>query len=89
MTLNITQTTQFKRDLKRLKKQGKDLTKLFEIITLLSEEEVLPNNHFDHNLTGNWRGYRECHINPDWLLIYRADDLELYLARSGSHSDFE
>ncbi len=87
MLLNITQTTQFKRDLKKLKKQGKDLSKLLEIITLLSKEDSLPANHFDHNLTGNWQGYRECHISPDWLLIYQTDSVELYLARSGSHSD--
>jgi mRNA interferase YafQ len=87
VTLNINQTTQFKRDIKKLRKQGKNLSELLEIIKLLADEQPLPTQYRDHNLTGNWQKYRECHIRPDWLLIYQIDGTELYLARSGSHSE--
>jgi len=87
VTFDIYQTTQFRRDTRKLKRQGKDLSRLMLIIELLVEGQDLPENNRDHILTGNWSGYRECHIRPDWLLIYKIDEKTLTLERSGSHSD--
>lgn len=87
MTLEIYQTTQFRRDLRKLKRQGKNLAQLLTVIELLAEEQELPANFRDHTLIGNWNGYSECHIRPDWLLIYQIDGSSLTLERSGSHSD--
>ena len=80
-------TSQFKKDLKLAKKQNKDLGKLFEVIDILANGETLDAKYKDHSLTGNYRGTRECHIEPDWLLIYeiRGDVLVLMLYRLGSH----
>ena len=82
-------TSQFKKDLKLAKKQNKDLGKLFEVIDILANGETLDAKYKDHSLTGNYRGTRECHIEPDWLLIYeiRGDVLVLMLYRLGSHSE--
>jgi len=85
--LNPVRSSQFKKDLKKAKRQGKDLNLLQSVIITLANEETLEERFRDHDLTGNWRGYRECHINPDWLLIYKADGDELKLARLGSHSE--
>jgi mRNA interferase YafQ len=79
--------TQFKRDVKRLKKQRKDFEKLKTIIRLLLEGERLPPENRDHRLKGTLKDCRECHIEPDWLLIYRIDGSELCLVRTGSHAD--
>lgn len=87
MTSKISQTTAFKKDLKRQKKRGKDLNKLQELVKLLIAEELLEEKYRDHSLTGNWADSRDCHIAPDWLLIYRIADSTLYLERTGSHSD--
>lgn len=89
MKYDITFSTQFKRDLKLIRKQGKDENKLKKVIELLANDEPLPQKYKDHNLTGNYADCRECHIEPDWLLIYEIieDDLILYLTRTGSHSD--
>ena len=89
MKYDITFSTQFKRDLKLILKQGKDENKLKKVIELLANGEPLPQKYKDHNLTGNYADCRECHIEPDWLLIYEIieDDLILYLTRTGSHSD--
>ena len=57
------------------------------MVTLLSEKQLLPMRYRDHALTGNWRGHRDCHIQPDWLLIYKIDDENLILERTGTHSD--
>lgn len=85
----IIPTTQFKKDLKLIKKQGKDVTELNKVINSLAAGETLPEKYRDHLLSGNWRNHRECHIAPDWLLIYKIDNnvLVLTLARTGSHSD--
>ncbi|MFM2178149.1 MAG: hypothetical protein RL015_2247 [Verrucomicrobiota bacterium] len=83
----IFQTSQFKKDLKRIKKRGKDLTKLKEIVSVIANGEVLEERHRDHSLSGNWSGSRDCHIEPDWILIYRVNDENLFLERTGSHSD--
>lgn len=84
-------TTKFKRDLKKAKKQGKNLKELESIISNLQKNIPLDPKHVDHSLSSNWQGCRECHINPDWLLIYRLGkdgDLELLeLVRLGSHSE--
>jgi mRNA interferase YafQ len=87
MTSKVSQTTAFKKDLKRQKKRGKDLNKLQELVKLLIAEEPLEEKYRDHSLTGNWADSRDCHIEPDWLLIYRIADSTLYLERTGSHSD--
>lgn len=83
----LSQTKQFLRDIKRQKKRGKDLTKLKNVVSLLAEGKALPNNYKDHPLHGNWIGSRDCHIEPDWILIYTTDDNFLHLERTGSHSD--
>ncbi|WP_341439970.1 type II toxin-antitoxin system YafQ family toxin [Eubacterium pyruvativorans] len=82
-------TSQFKKDLKLAKKQRKSLDKLFEVIDILSNGNPLDAKYHDHELTGNYKGTRECHIEPDWLLIYelRDDVLVLMLYRLGSHSE--
>lgn len=83
----IFQTSQFKKDLKRTKKRGKDLQKLKQIIEWVISGNPLPEKYRDHALTGNWSGSRDCHIEPDWILIYRINDNSLYLERTGTHSD--
>lgn len=79
--------SQFRRDLRKAQRQGKDLELLKTIIQTLAEETPLEDRYRDHELTGTWRGYRECHLNPDWLLIYKVDGKELKLARIGRHSE--
>jgi mRNA interferase YafQ len=78
---------QFRRDVKRQEKRGKDLGKLRELLRLLLSGNELPASYRDHPLKGDWRGFRDAHIEPDWLLIYRIAGDELQLARTGSHSD--
>ena len=82
-------TTQFKKDYKLAMKRGLDIWLLEDVIAILSMGLPLPEKNRDHALTGNWAGYRECHVLPDWLLVYRIDDdvLVLTLSRTGSHSD--
>lgn len=89
MTYEVKFTSQFKKDLKKAKKQHKDLNKLFDIVNILAEGKVLPERYKDHNLSGNYKNCRECHIDPDWLLIYEYIDdvLVLSLTRIGSHAD--
>ena len=79
--------SRFKKDVKRLQKRGKDMEKLKSVIDKLLENQKLEPRYKDHALTGNWNGYRDCHIEPDWLLIYKISENHLYLVRSGSHSD--
>ena len=78
-----------KKDIKKAQKQGKNLDLLYEIIDELSEGKVLDPKYKDHKLTGKYEGYRECHVEPDLLLIYRIyeEQLILYLVRVGSHSE--
>lgn len=85
----IRPTTKFQKDLKRAKKRGFDLSLLTEILKKLAGGETLPVKNKDHALSGNYAGCRECHIAPDWLLIYEVDgnSLILYLILTGSHSD--
>jgi mRNA interferase YafQ len=77
----------FKKDIKRLQKRGKDMSKLKMVIEKLLENQELEPKYKDHALTGNWKEYRDCHIESDWLLIYKISETHLFLARSGSHSD--
>jgi len=85
--LNIHYTTQFKKDYKRIKKQNKNLSKLRVVIEKLAEGQGLESKYRDHQLSGNWHGHRDCHIEPDWVLIYKITDNDLYLERTGSHSE--
>jgi mRNA interferase YafQ len=78
---------QFRRDVKLAKKRCKDLTKLREVILLLIEGNPLPARCRDHPLVGDWKHHRDCHIEPDWLLLYKIDGDDLYLVRTGTHSD--
>ena len=80
-------TGQFRRDARRTQKRGKDMSKLREVLTLLIAAEPLPPRLKDHPLTGEWSGYRDCHIEPDWLLLYKIDGDDLILARTGAHAD--
>lgn len=82
-------TTLFKKDFKLAMKRGLNVELLENVIALLAMGEPLPAKNKDHALTGNWVGHRECHILPDWLLVYRIEDdvLVLTLARTGTHSD--
>ena len=86
---NIAATSRFKRDLKQLIKRGYRVSLLDEVIAQLASGEALPDKHRDHPLVGSYAGCRECHITPDWLLIYEInhDELLLYLTRTGTHSD--
>ena len=84
---SIRRDTQFKRDVKRLFKRGKDMNKLKEIIDGLVRVQELPARTRDHQLKGTLKDCRECHIEGDWLLIYRIEGSELCLIRTGSHSD--
>ena len=78
---------QFKRDLKRAKKRGKDMEKIKGPMQLLIEEKALPGLYGDHSIASNWKGCRELHIEPDWLLIYRIVGDVVRFERTGSHSD--
>ncbi|HEY5747222.1 MAG TPA: type II toxin-antitoxin system YafQ family toxin [Chryseolinea sp.] len=85
--MKVSQTSQFKKDIKRQKKRGKDLSKIKSVIDLLISGQSLLPKHRDHPLTGNWIGHRDCHVEPDWILIYRLLEDELRLERTGTHSD--
>jgi len=85
--LPIRPTSQFKKDFKKASKQGKNQGKLKQILEHLAVPEPLPAIDKDHKLKGEWRDHRECHIEPDWLLIYTITDFELRPARLGSHSE--
>lgn len=87
--LKIKFTTKFKKDNKLLKKRNYDLSLMDNVIELLANEKTLPAKYHDHALTGLYSGFRECHILPDWLLIYRIenDTLTLVLSRTGTHND--
>ncbi len=89
MRYRVKFTNQFKRDLKLAEKQGKDTERLFRVVERLANGETLEPKYRDHDLTGNYKGCRECHIAPDWLLVYEVveDVLVLMLYRTGSHSE--
>lgn len=87
--LKIVLSNQFKKDLKLAKKRGQNLEELKNIVNSLAHNEKLPEVYRDHSLIGDYRGFRECHIEPDWLLVYKIEksELELFLFRTGTHSD--
>lgn len=87
--LEVVLSNRFRRDLKRAVRRGCDPALLESVVNLLAARRPLPDANRDHALTGNWIGYRECHIQPDWLLIYKVSDSELVLLlmRTGTHSD--
>jgi mRNA interferase YafQ len=89
MKYEVKFTTQFKKDLKLAKKQNKDLDHLFEVVNILAEGGTLDARYRDHDLSGDYKGTRECHIEPDWLLVYEIRDevLVLMLYRLGTHSE--
>ena len=83
------ETARFRRDLRRMRRRGKDIGKIQAVVRLLANEEPLPERQRDHRLVGDWRHCRECHIEPDWLLIYQIDTerTTLTLVRTGTHAD--
>ena len=87
--LKIVPSNKFLKDLKVAKKRGLDLTLLKTVVDKLANQEELEPKYHDHALSGMYSDFRECHVKPDWLLIYCVDDdeLELFLFRNGSHSD--
>ncbi len=89
MKYTVKNTSAFKKDYKRAKRRGLDIAKLQRVVDLLANGESLPESLRDHALTGNWAHHRECHVAPDWLLIYQICEnvLVLELTRTGSHSD--
>jgi len=80
-------TSQFRRDVKLAEKRGKDMTKLRRVLQLLIDEEPLPERLRDHPLKGIWKTYRDLHIEPDWLLIYKVEQTTVLFARTGTHAD--
>ena len=87
--LEIVPSNQFRKDLKLARKRGLKIERLKEVVNILAEQKKLEDKYRDHGLSGEYKGFRECHIEPDWLLVYRIDKdvLELFLFRTGSHSD--
>ncbi len=83
----VSQTTQFSRDIKKMRKRGKDLTKLRSIVNSLACDKKLDLKHCDHALVGRWHLSRDCHIEPDWILIYTIHGNSLRLERTGTHND--
>lgn len=87
--LKVVLSNQFKRDLKIAQKRGLDIDLLTNVVNKLANKENLPPQNKDHNLIGEYAGYRECHVQPDWLLVYKIEksELLLFLFRTGTHSD--
>ncbi len=87
--LNVRYSAKFKKDFKAIIKRGYDISLFQDVLTLLREDIVLPEKYKDHALKGDYQGHRECHISPDWLLIYKKEEdmITLSLTRTGSHSD--
>lgn len=85
--LTLVRSSRFRKDVKRVKRRGKDMAKLRTVLTMLARQVALPPEYRDHALRGDWIGFRDLHIEPDWLLLYRIECNEVQLARSGTHSD--
>ncbi len=85
--MKLSQTSQFKKDIRQQIRQGKDRNKIVAVVELLLAGNPLPPQNHDHPLKGTWKGRRDCHIEPDWILIYRRTEDELRLERTGTHSD--
>jgi mRNA interferase YafQ len=78
---------QFKRDVKKAEKRGKQMHKLRSLLLLLIQGQPLPKAYLDHPLKGKWKGHRGAHIEPDWILVYRIGENDLHLTRTGTHAD--
>ena len=89
MKYEVIRTTRFRKELKKMLKRGADIAKLETVVTILASGEPLPPQYHDHALSGDMEGTRDCHITPDWLLIYRINGnvLTLTLTRTGTHAD--
>ena len=85
--MRLSQTSQFKRDIRQQIERGKNPGKINRAVEILLAGEPLPERYQDHPLRGGWKGRRDCHLEPDWILIYRLTDAELRLERTGSHSE--
>ncbi len=85
--MRLSQTNQFKKDINRALKRGKDFSKLKAVVDLFLADKPLPQKNRDHQLGGNWAGHRDCHIEPDWILIYKILEDDIRLERTGTHSD--
>jgi mRNA interferase YafQ len=87
----VRRTSAFKKDLKRLIRQRKDLAEMYEVVDELAAGKALDAKYLDHSLTGNWKGFRDCHIAPDWVLLYKLEKhiLTLTLTRTGTHAELE
>jgi mRNA interferase YafQ len=85
--LNVVFKSRFKKDLKKLKSAKRDEDELLAVIELLAKEQPLAERFHDHALSGNYANHRECHVRPDWLLVYQIEGSELILVRTGSHSE--
>jgi mRNA interferase YafQ len=85
--LRLRPTKAFDRDLKRLRKRGANMARLHDVIEWIRQGRGLEARHREHPLAGDWRGWRECHVEPNWVLIYKATETELILGRTGTHSD--
>jgi len=83
----LQQTTKFEKDLARMKRRGVDLRIIQQVVLALIQDEPLSVKHRDHPLSGNWSAHRECHLSPDWLLIYQSTPDFVRLERTGTHSD--
>jgi len=85
----VKETNQFKKDYRLAKRRGENIQLLKDIIIQLANDRQLPEKNRDHALTGEWKGFRECHVTPDWLLVYKKENdiLVLTLTRLGTHSD--
>ena len=87
MALAVLTTTAFEKDLRRTRKQGKNIDKLEEVVDILQAQDSLPPRCRPHPLRGRWTGHWDCHIEPDWLLLYRVTETALILVRTGSHAE--
>ena len=83
----IVEHRQFRQDLRRQKRRGNNVEELISAVELLAETGTLPSGYYPHQLRGEWKGVWECHIEPDWLLIYDVTDKEVVLIRTGTHAD--
>ena len=85
--LVVVTTKRYLKEATQVRKRGKDIARILEVVDTLRNRRRLADRHRDHALTGDWKGWRECHVEPDWLLIYQTTETELILGRTGTHSD--
>ena len=85
--MNLFYTGRFKKDFKRMMRRNEDENQLWEVVEILQRGKPIPQKYRDHPLSGNWKNRRECHIEPDWLLVYCVKGDDLILERTGTHSD--